>query len=50
MMALRISKVFGGSAELWVRMQASHDLREAELKVDQLQLNPIIQHNITLSF
>lgn len=40
MMALRIAKVFGGSAELWVRMQASHDLREAEMKADQLQLKP----------
>jgi addiction module HigA family antidote len=40
MMAIRLAKVFGGSAELWVRMQASHDLREAETKANQLQLRP----------
>ena len=40
MMAIRIAMVFGGSAALWVRMQASHDLREAEKKANQLQLKP----------
>jgi addiction module HigA family antidote len=40
MMALRITKVFGGNAELWVRMQASHDLREAAIKAKQLNLQP----------
>ena len=29
-MAIRISKVFGGNAEFWIRLQTSHDLREAE--------------------
>jgi addiction module HigA family antidote len=29
-MAIRLEKVFGGSASFWVKMQASYDLREAE--------------------
>lgn len=29
-MAIRLEKVFGGSALFWLRMQASFDLREAE--------------------
>ena len=29
-MALRLERVFGGSALFWVRMQATYDLREAE--------------------
>ncbi|MDX2073721.1 MAG: HigA family addiction module antitoxin [Alphaproteobacteria bacterium] len=28
-MALRLSKVFGGSAEIWLRLQSKHDLWEA---------------------
>lgn len=42
LMALRISKVFGGTAEFWVRMQASYDLHiaEAELAKKKLRLKP----------
>jgi len=29
-MAIRLEKVFGGSASFWIRMQAAYDLREAE--------------------
>lgn len=29
-MAIRLEKVFGGSATFWIRMQAAYDLREAE--------------------
>ena len=29
-MALRIKAVFGGTAEIWVRLQAAYDLRKAE--------------------
>ncbi len=28
--ALRLARYFGGTAEFWVRLQASHDLRVAE--------------------
>jgi|SRR5665213_459849 len=42
LMALRIAKVFGGTAEFWVRLQAAHDLRnaEAELSKKKLRLKP----------
>lgn len=42
LMAIRIEKVFGGNAELWIRMQASYDLREAEKKAKKLKLKPYI--------
>ena len=38
LMALRIEKVFGGSAELWIRMQATYDLRMAEKKIKNIKL------------
>ncbi|HSV09160.1 MAG TPA: HigA family addiction module antitoxin [Hanamia sp.] len=38
LMALRITKVFGGSAEFWVRMQAAHDLRNAEIEITKRKL------------
>ncbi|MCX6206197.1 MAG: HigA family addiction module antitoxin [Bacteroidetes bacterium] len=40
LMALRIEKVFGGSAELWIRMQATYDLRMAEKKIKSIKLKP----------
>jgi len=42
LMALRITKVFGGTAEFWVRMQAAHDLRNAEIEIlkRKLRLKP----------
>ena len=41
-MAIRLAKAFGGSADIWVRMQASYDLaqameHEAEIDVTLLQ-------------
>lgn len=35
-MAVRLSKVFGGSAELWLRLQAAYDL--AQIPADRIQL------------
>ncbi len=29
-LALRLEKVFGGSASFWIRMQSAYDLQEAE--------------------
>lgn len=40
LMALRITKVFGGNAELWVRLQSAYDLREAEKQAKNLILKP----------
>ena len=39
LMALRITKVFGGTAEFWVRMQAAHDLRNAEIEISRRKLH-----------
>ena len=36
--ALRIAKVFGGNASLWVRLQTSYDLRKAEQEFENLHL------------
>lgn len=32
--AVRLAKMFGGSAESWVRLQAAHDVWHAERRVD----------------
>ena len=37
-MALRIAKVFGGNASLWVRLQMSYDLRAAEREFENCHL------------
>lgn len=39
LMALRISKVFGGNAEFWLRLQAAHDLRNAEIEISKKKLH-----------
>lgn len=38
LMAIRISKVFGGSANLWIKLQAAYDLREAEKEFKKKQI------------
>ena len=40
-MALRIEKVFGGAAGLWLRMQASYDLSQAKLRKPAVGLKKI---------
>ncbi len=35
-MAVRLSKVFGGSAESWLTQQAHHDL--AQVRTDRIKL------------
>ena len=32
LMAIRISKVFGGNPAIWIRLQIAYDLREAEIE------------------
>lgn len=39
-LATRIAKVFGGTAEIWIRLQLSFDMREAELLSKNLKLKP----------
>ena len=37
-MALRLSIVFGGTPEIWLRLQAKYDLQKAAEKVKELKL------------
>ena len=39
-MAIRISKVFGGTAEIWVRMQLDYNMQKANAKAKHLKLIP----------
>lgn len=43
-MALRLAKMFGGSAESWVRMQSNYDLKIAERELgDALDAIPVLE-------
>ncbi len=35
-MAVRFEKAFGGSADMWLRMQAAHDLAKVRLRDDEI--------------
>ena len=37
-MAIRLSKAFGGSAAMWVRLQANYNLSQAMDRVDEIQV------------
>jgi addiction module HigA family antidote len=39
-LATRIAKVFGGTADIWIRLQLSFDMREAEQLSKSLKLKP----------
>lgn len=39
-MALRIARVFGGSPDIWMRLQAKHDLEIAAEKIRRFRLQP----------
>ncbi len=40
-MAIRISKVFGGSPRVWYMAQATYDLAQAMELADEIQLEPL---------
>jgi len=40
--AVRVAKMFGGSPESWLRMQASHDAWRAEREVDVSQVPRLV--------
>ena len=43
--ALRLAKLFGGSPETWLRMQAAFDLRRAgEAMADELAALPVLEN------
>ena len=37
-MAIRLGKAFGGSAEMWVRLQANYNLSRAMQRADEIQV------------
>lgn len=39
-MALRIAKVFGGTPDIWLRLQAKYDLEKAAKKISGFNLIP----------
>jgi antitoxin HigA-1 len=39
-MALRIARVFGGTPDIWLRLQAKFDLEIAEKKISHFKLMP----------
>ena len=38
-MAIRLDKVFGGSAQAWYRLQASYDIAQALKSAGEIQLD-----------
>jgi len=38
LMAIRISKVFGGNAAIWIKLQYSYDLRKAEKEFEEMNI------------
>ena len=40
-MAIRLAKAFGGSADIWVRMQAAYDLARAMEHEDEIDVAPL---------
>ena len=40
-MAVRIATVFGGTPDIWLRLQAKYDLQIAAQKIRTLKLTPI---------
>ena len=40
-LAIRLEQLFGRTADVWMRMQASYDLAQMRLKSDHVQVKPI---------
>jgi addiction module HigA family antidote len=43
-MALRFEKAFGGSAAMWLRMQAAYDLAQARKHLGKLNIPRLVEH------
>ena len=43
-MALRFEKAFGGSADMWLRMQAAYDLAQARKHQGKLNIPRLAEH------
>jgi len=40
-MAIRLAKAFGGTADIWVRMQASYELAQAMQHESEIHVSPL---------
>ncbi|TVQ83439.1 MAG: addiction module antidote protein, HigA family [Micavibrio sp.] len=40
-MAIRLAKAFGGTPDIWVRMQAGYDLAQAMAHQDKIKVTPL---------
>ncbi len=40
-MAIRLAKAFGGTADIWVRMQAAYDLAQAMAHEAEIDVSPL---------
>ena len=40
-MAIRLAKAFGGSADIWVNMQAAYDLAQAMEQAEKIDVAPL---------
>jgi len=40
-MAIRLSKAFGSSAEMWLGMQMAYDLAQAEKEADKIKVRRV---------
>jgi addiction module HigA family antidote len=43
-MALRFEKAFGGSADMWLRMQAAYDLDRARKHQGKMNVPRLVEH------
>ena len=43
-MALRFEQAFGGSADMWLRMQAAYDLAQARRREGEMDIPRLIEH------
>jgi addiction module HigA family antidote len=43
-MALRFEKAFGGSADMWLRMQAAYDLAQARKSEGEMNIPRLVEH------
>jgi antitoxin HigA-1 len=43
-MALRFEKAFGGSADMWLRMQAAYDLAQARKRQGRINIPRLVEH------
>ena len=45
-MAIRLSKAFGGTAAIWMRLQAAYDLAQAEKRAGSIKVRAISRRKL----